>query len=146
MKIGPVVSKICPRQIWFHWAFYLVPLGPPGPIFSTPLKVVPMSLKKTFHVNPVETFCKIWTKPSIKLLAAAKKTWLFTYVGHIKGLKDPKIWPLGNNILHFSQSSSSGLKKTNFMRIRWNLLQNRQKHWLLDLILALFGVKKGPKT
>ena len=43
MKIGPVVFKICPRQIWFQWAFYL---GPPGPIFSTPLKVVPMSIKK----------------------------------------------------------------------------------------------------
>ena len=35
MKIGPVVSKICPRQIWSHCAFYLGPLGPGYHILHT---------------------------------------------------------------------------------------------------------------
>ena len=75
---------------WAPWA--------PGTIFSTTLKVVPMSLTKMFHVNPVETFCKIEGK------------WLLTFLGYIEGWKDPKIWPLGTNILQTSQSSSSELK------------------------------------
>ena len=90
MKIGPVVFKICPRQIWFQWAFYL---GPPGPIFSTALKVVPMSIKKNkFHVNPVETFDKIEEKITFDLFWPSY------------GLKRPQnMTPGGQYSTHFSK-------------------------------------------
>ena len=86
MKIGTVVSKICPRQIWSHWAFYL---GPLGPILSTHLAVVSMSLINMFHVNQVETFCKI-------------EKWLLTYFGPITRLKRHKnMTPGGQYSTHF---------------------------------------------
>ena len=50
IKIGPVESKICPAQIWSHWAFYL---GPWETIFYTFLKVVSMRLPNKVPVNPV---------------------------------------------------------------------------------------------
>ena len=60
MKIRQVVSKVCPRQIASHWAFYLgpQPKRPQGPIFYTLLKVVSMTLNKfkKFPVNPVEAY------------------------------------------------------------------------------------------
>ena len=55
MKMGRVVSKIFPGQIWSQWAFYVGPKGQ-GLISYTLLRVVPMSLRNKFPVNPVEFF------------------------------------------------------------------------------------------
>ena len=47
------------------------PNWPMGPIFYTLLKAnVPVSLNNKFHVNTVETYCKINEKPTLDLILA----------------------------------------------------------------------------
>ena len=69
-----------------------------GPKFYTLLKVVPVSLKNKFRLNPVETFCKMDEKLTSDLF------WPYS----VK--KDLQISPLGVHIPHTSKSSFSELK------------------------------------
>ena len=55
-----------------------------------------------------------------------------------------KIWPPGNHILFIHKSSSSELK-TNFHVNPAETFSKIDEKLTFDLILALFGVEKGPK-
>ena len=88
----------------------------PGPKFYTLQMVVPVSFKNWFHMNPVETFCKIEEKVTLNLF--------WPYSGW-KGTQN--MAPLGTNVIHTTQSSSSELKKQVSFESSRNLLQNRQK-------------------
>ena len=62
---------------------------PLGAIFFTFVKVVAVSLKNKFHMNPVKTFSKLVEKFSFDIILAI-----------FKAKNGPKKWPLGTHILH----------------------------------------------
>ena len=93
------------------------------------LFVVPVTLKNNFHMNRMETFCKIYEKQTFGLFL----------LGPIQVKMDPKIRPLGAHILHACENSSSALIKL------WKPLAKFDERLTFNLILVLFGVKKDQK-
>ena len=89
MGIGPVVSKICPGQIWPHWAFYL--FWAPG---ANRAHILHTSKSSS---SELKVFLRINWKRFTKLT----KILIFTYSGPIRVKKNPKNMARGLYSKHF---------------------------------------------
>ena len=69
MKIDQVASKICPRQGLIHWAFYLEPMGPQGPIFCIHLRIIPVHVRTSFLWIQWFSFAKSTKNDFLPILA-----------------------------------------------------------------------------
>ena len=91
IKIGPVVSTICPGKF--------------GPFILDPriqlLKLVPVSLKKVSCKSSGNSLCKIDKHLNFDLFCQ----------------KGPKVWPLGTHILHTSKAIAVSLKQVSCQSI-----------------------------
>ena len=121
IKIGQVLSKICPGQIWSHW-----------PIFYTILKVVSMGFNKCsceFSGNVLQNKWKPEFLPILVLFVVKKER---------------EIWPMGPIFYKLLKLVPVSLRRRVSCESSGKLLQNGRKFEILTSFWPFSG-KKRPK-